>query len=59
MFADHLYRTAKLFQAAGAELTTTAVCQIMHTHAIAWSYMPDIAADFFDPARDFVPQRYR
>ena len=31
----------------------------MHTHAIAWSYMPDIAADFFDPARDFVPQRYR
>jgi hypothetical protein len=59
MFADHFYGRAKLFQAANAELTGSAVCQIMYADAIAARDMLDIGADFLDPTCDFVPERYR
>jgi hypothetical protein len=59
MFADHLSSTAKLFQAANAELTSSAVCQIMYADPIAGPDMLDIGADFFDSTCDFVPKRYR
>jgi hypothetical protein len=59
MFADHFSSAAKLFQAANAELTASAVCQVMHTDAIGGRDMFDIGADFFDPTCDFVPECYR
>src|SRR4029077_1580025 len=59
MFADHFSRTTKLFHAANAKLTTPAVRQIVYADAIAACAMFDITADFFDPACDFVPERYR
>jgi hypothetical protein len=59
MFADHLSGPAKLFHAANAELTPSAVCQIMYADAIARRDMPDVAADFLDPTCDFVPEGYR
>jgi hypothetical protein len=59
MLADHFSRTTKLFQAANAELTAPAVCQIMYADAIAGPDVVDIGADFFDPACDLVPERYR
>jgi hypothetical protein len=59
MLADHLSGAAKLFQTANAELTGPAVCQIMYADAIAGRDMLDFGADFFDPTRDFVPERYR
>jgi hypothetical protein len=59
MFADHFSGTTKLFQPANAELTAPAVCEIMYAYAIAACDMFDITADFFDPACDLVPERYR
>jgi hypothetical protein len=59
MFADHFSAAPKLFQAANAELTASAVGQIMYTDAIAARDMLDIGADFLDPTCDFVPERYR
>jgi len=59
MLTDHFSGTTKLFQAANAELTAPAVCQIMYAYAIAACDMFDIGADFFDPACDLVPERYR
>jgi hypothetical protein len=59
MFADHLPVAAKLFQAANAVLTASAVCQIMYADAIARRDMLDVGTDFFDPPCDFVPERYR
>jgi hypothetical protein len=59
MFADHLSAAAKLFQPANAELTASAVGQIMHANAIAACDMFDITAYFLDPTRDFVAERHR
>ena len=59
MFADHLSAAAKLFQPANAELTASAVCQIMYADSIAACDMLDIGAGFLDPTCDFVPKRYR
>jgi hypothetical protein len=58
MFADHFSGTAKLFQPANAELTASAVNQIMCANPIAGPDVVDIGADFFDPACDFVPERH-
>src|SRR4029079_11558840 len=59
MFADHLSAAAKLFQPANAELTPSAVCQIMYADSIAACDLLDIGAGFLDPTCDFVPKRYR
>src|SRR4029453_7783251 len=59
MFADHLHGATKLFQTANAEYADAAVCQIMYADSIARRDMLDVAADFFDPSRDFVSERYR
>ena len=57
MFADHFSGVAKLFQAATAELTSPAVCQIMYADAVAGRDMLDVGTDFFDPTCDFVSER--
>jgi hypothetical protein len=59
MFADHFSGAAKLFQAANAELTPSAVRQVMYTDAIAGPDMLDVSTNFFDPTCDFVAERYR
>jgi hypothetical protein len=59
MFADHFSGTTKLFQAANAELTASAVGQIMYADAIAARDLFDIAAYFLDPTCDFVAERHR
>jgi hypothetical protein len=59
MFADHFSGTTKLFRAANAKLTGSAVRKIMYADAIAARDMFDITADFLDATCDFVPERYR
>ena len=59
MFANHLCTAAKLFQATRAELANSAVCQIMYADPIARRDILDVGANFFDPARNFVPKRHR
>jgi hypothetical protein len=59
MFADHFHRMTKLFEAATAEFTASALRQIMNANAITGRDVPDLAANFLDPTRDFVPERYR
>jgi len=59
MFADHFSSTAKLFQPANAELTASAVSQIMYANTIAGRDVFNLGAYFFDPTRDFVPERHR
>src|SRR5262249_44105953 len=59
MFANHLSGTAKLFQAANAELTGSAVCQVMYAHTIARRDMFDLGTNFVDATGDFVAERDR
>jgi hypothetical protein len=55
MFPDHLHVGTELLVAQQAEIARAAMCEVVHTHAVASLEGVDIFADGFDRASDFVP----